>query len=585
MHFRKHLLLLLTFLMIGNILFAQKKSKKNQESEKESSNITKNSQIKSLTNEALFINAMQAKVLGNYNEAIFRFNTLLKEDPTNAAAYFQLAQLFYSQNSIDKSEANAAKALELNPKEEWYYVFLAHVKTEKGDFEGAANLYKELVNLNPTELDYLYDWVTVLEEDEKYDDAIEVIQRIEKITGLDEEIIVQKVNIYQKADKKTEALKEIQRLIDSDSTQFRYYGYLGDFYEKTGDIELAKKAYQKILDIDSGNILAYYSLSDLYKKADDSTNHQNIIFDALRSKDIAIEDKIQLIIPAIQEQLGSDSSESNKAFIHQMVDVMLETHPDDKAAFAFASESYYTFGETEKAINTLKELVKDTTTAKEIHIQYLSLLSELEMYDVLYDQAIISGKQFHEDPMFDFFAAFSSMLTKKYELSVKAYNAGLSKETNDQNIKLQLLAGLGDAESQLKNFEKAYEAYEKALEIDPNNATVLNNYAYYLSVQNLELDRAERMSRKSNLLNSNNAAFQDTYAWIQYQKGVYNDALIWIEKALQSAGDHPSADMLDHYGDILFKLNEKERALEFWKKSLEVDANQTEIAEKIKNLD
>lgn len=585
MEFRRALLLSLAFLMIGNIGFAQKKSKNKAELSGESSNVSKNSQIKSLTNEALFINAMQAKVLGNYNEAIYRFNSLLKEDPNNAAAYFQLSQLYYSQNLIDKSEAHAVKALQLNPKEEWHYIFLAHIKTEKGDFDAAADLYKELVKINPDEIEYLYDWATVLEEGEKYNEAVEVYNKIEKIIGLDEEIIVQKVNIYQKADKKSEALKEIQRLIDSDPSQFRFYGYLGDFYEQTGDIEQAKTSYQKILDIDPGNILAYYSLSDLYKKAQDTIHQKEILLKAIRSSEISVEDKVQLIIPAIREQLGSDSSASNKQFIHQMVDVMLETHPNDKAALAFASESYYTFGDTDKALETLQELIKDTSTAKEIHIQYLSILSETEKFEELYTQAIKSGQQFKEDPIFDFFAAFGSMLNKKFDLSAKSYRAGLSKEINDQNLKLQLLAGLGDVESQLKNYEKAYEAYEKALEIDPNNATVLNNYAYYLSIQNLELDRAEKMSRKSNLLNANNAAFQDTYAWIQYQKGNYSDALIWIEKAMQSAGDQPSADMLDHYGDILFILNEKEKAVGFWKKSLQLDSSQSDIAEKIKKND
>lgn len=568
--------------MMGCPLIAQKKSKKLKEDVVDTYTPTKQSQIQSLTVEALFINAMQAKLLGNYNEAIFRFNNVLKEDPSNAAAYFQLAQLYYSQNQLDKAESHAAKAILYNPNEEWHHLFLAHIKLEKNDLEGGAKIYQQLIQMNPKETEYLFELAMIWEETGKYEKAIEVYEQLEKIIGHDEDLVVKKVTAYQKLNKNKEAFKEIQKLIDQDSTQFRYYGYLGDFYEQSGEIDKAIESYLKILNMDPSNVLAYYSLSDVYKKAQDTTKQKEVLKKAMLSKEVAVEDKIQLIIPAIREQLAEDSSDYNKALINELVNSLIEAHPNDPAVFAFASESYYTFGEKEKAIETLKELVKDTSASKDIHIQYLSILSENEEYELLQQASLKSGQQFPEDPIFDLFNAIASMFTMQYEQSRDAYKNGLKKDFDNPNLKLQMLAGLGDVESQLKNYEKAYEAYEKALEIDPNNATVLNNYAYYLSVQGIELDRAERMSRKSNLLAENNAAFQDTYAWIQYQKGKYTDALIWMEKAMKSAGDKPSADMLDHLGDILLKLNKKEEAIQYWQKSLEIDASQSDILEKIK---
>lgn len=336
--------------------------------------------------------------------------------------------------------------------------------------------------------------------------------------------------------------------------------------------------------MDPGNILAYYSLADLYKKANDTLLQRDLLLHAISSKDIAVEDKVQLIIPSIKDQLEADSLVDNKDFVYQLVEKLIDAHPEEPNVYAFASETYVAFNEKDKAVKFLKELVKDTSTSRDIHVHYISMLSELELYDELYSQSKVSGKQFPEDPIFDLFAAIGALLKKDYILSAQSYQAGLNKEIQDPNLKLQFYAGLGDAESQNKNYDQAFDAYEKALEIDPNNATVLNNYAYFLSVKNIELDRAERMSRKSNLLSANNAAFQDTYAWIQYQKGNYDDALIWIEKALKTAEEKPSADMLDHYGDILFKLNKKEEAIEYWKKSLDVDDTQTEIADKIKSI-
>lgn len=576
---RKYLLLITAFLLLGTVAFGQKKSKK-QKSEKADSTVQVD-QIKSLTREALFINAMQSKVLGNYNEAVFRFNSLLKEEPGNHAAHFQLAQLYFYQNQLDKAEAANQTALKLNPNDEWYYIFLGQIKAERGDLNGAADVYKQLVKLKPEETELFYDWAMLLEEAGRTDEALEVYEQLEKRLGFHEEIFVQKLPLYQSTNQSDKAIKDVQKLIQADSGQFRYYGYLGDLYEQNGEHDKAIAAFQKILLMDPGNILGYYSISEIYAKKGDALNRRKILLEAILSKEISSDDKIRIILPIIQVQMGADSTSENKKLIYDLLEVLEKAHPEAPEVLGVIAESYYTFGETEKAVSFLEAIVKDSSSTKETYIQLLSILSELERYEELLQYARTGGARFPEDPAFDFFTAFSAMLTKKYTDAQTAYQEGLQKQFSNEALRLQMLAGLGDVSSELKDFETADNSYEKALEIDPNNATVLNNYAYYLSVRNIELERAERMSRKSNLLEENNAAFQDTYAWIQYQKGAYSEALKWMEKAIISAADQPSAEMYDHYGDILFKLDRKADALKYWGKALDIDQTRQETAEKI----
>lgn len=576
---KKYLLLITAFLLLGSVALAQKKSKK-QKSEK-ADTTAQVDQIKSLTREALFINAMQSKVLGNYNEAIFRFNSLLKEEPNNHAAHFQLAQLYFYQNQLDKAEAENQTALRLNPDDEWYYIFLGQIKAERGDLSGAADIYKQLIAIKPNETELYYDWAMLLEEAGRTEEALGVYDQLEKKMGFHEEIFVRKLPLYQLTKQTDRAIRDVNKLISADSGQFRYYGYLGDLYEQKGEHDKAVAAFQRILSLDPGNILGYYSISETYAKKGDEINRRKVLSEAISSGEISVEDKVRLILPIIQTQLGEDSTEGSKKLIYDLLDIMEKAHPEDQTVLGLVAESYYTFGETEKAVLFLKEIVKDTSSTKETYIQLLSILSELERYEELNQYARSGGTRFPEDPAFDFFTAFSAMLTKKYSDAKTAYQEGLKKQFSNEALRLQMLAGLGDVSSELKDFDTADNSYEKALEIDPNNATVLNNYAYYLSVRNIELDRAERMSRKSNLLEENNAAFQDTYAWIQYQKGAYSEALKWMEKAIISAADHPSAEMYDHYGDILFKLDRKSDALKYWKKALEIDQTRQETAEKI----
>jgi Tfp pilus assembly protein PilF len=103
------------------------------------------------------------------------------------------------------------------------------------------------------------------------------------------------------------------------------------------------------------------------------------------------------------------------------------------------------------------------------------------------------------------------------------------------------------------------------LKLDPNNVFVLNNYAYYLSLRKVKLDRAAQMAKLANELAPNQASFEDTYAWVLFQQGKYTDALQWIKKALEHGNS--SGELLEHYGDILFKAGNLEDALEQWKKA------------------
>ena len=94
--------------------------------------------------------------------------------------------------------------------------------------------------------------------------------------------------------------------------------------------------------------------------------------------------------------------------------------------------------------------------------------------------------------------------------------------------------------------------------------------------------KAEEMSAKSNRLELNNASFQDTYAWIKFKQGEYNEAYTWILKSIENSNP-PSGEVLEHCGDILLKLNRKEEALEYWRKAKSAGGTSEEIDQKIRD--
>jgi tetratricopeptide (TPR) repeat protein len=160
----------------------------------------------------------------------------------------------------------------------------------------------------------------------------------------------------------------------------------------------------------------------------------------------------------------------------------------------------------------------------------------------------------------------AKMQQKKTKDAIINFAKGVGYVIDNKALKGQFLANLGDAYNQDKNNTKSDSCYEKALEVNPNDVYVLNNYSYYLSLRLDKLEKAEAMSKKSNELEPNNASYLDTYAWILYAAKKYNDAKSFMEKALAIDGNKNPV-LLEHYGDILYRLEMKENAIEFWTKA------------------
>src|SRR5690606_32580031 len=124
----------------------------------------------------------------------------------------------------------------------------------------------------------------------------------------------------------------------------------------------------------------------------------------------------------------------------------------------------------------------------------------------------------------------------------------------------------GDVYHGLQMYAESDVAYEEAIALDSTNAYALNNYAYYLALRKEKLPLAAEMSKKSNELEPDFASYEDTYAWVLFQQGEYEEALVWIKRAIDHA-DGASDTLLEHYGDILAKLGRIDDAIVQWEKA------------------
>ena len=157
---------------------------------------------------------------------------------------------------------------------------------------------------------------------------------------------------------------------------------------------------------------------------------------------------------------------------------------------------------------------------------------------------------------------------------------GLRRVNTDKD-KALLYNLRGDFHHTLGNTPEMYADYDSTLIYDPENINVLNNYAYYLSVEGRDLKRAQRMSAKTLEAEPLNATYLDTYAWILFRMKKYQEALGYMEKALRYL-DRDNPEIYEHYGDVLFMCGEKEKALENWHKAVQFNSTSPTLDQKIK---
>ncbi len=538
--------------------------------------------------QAVFIEGMQAYILGNNIDAIARFNEVLKRDPRNDAAMYVLAKIAYVSGNMDKVIEYAEAAIKINPDNEYYYQYLAEAKGEKKDFLGASNTYERLIKLRPKDYDYYYDWAYMLTKADRLKEAIEAYNLLEVKTGVQEEIIFQKQPLWIKLGRIEESIKDIEKLVKLYPSETRYVGLIGEIYQANKMYEKAIQTYERMLAADANNSDALLAMAETYRKKGDQAKHDEIIQKLFNSKDVGIDAKILTFIPYI-EKLARDSS--IKEEVLKMADMIVAAHPNNVKATTARADVLYNIGRKKEAQSEYSKVIRMSDVPATVWMQLYILNFELEEFDTLIACTQQGMDKYPRDAFGYFYNALAHQQLKQFSSASKVLLRVLSLEKADKEkavslppqLKLQMLISLGDVSYEIKNYERSDSAYEAALEIDPNNATVLNNYAYYLSERADMLEKAERMSKKANLLVDNNSAYMDTYAWIMYKMKNYTEALEWMEQVMQLSDAQERPELLIHYGDILFQAGQKDRAREQWQKAINKGGDKLILEEKIQH--
>jgi tetratricopeptide (TPR) repeat protein len=525
-----------------------------------------------------FYEGLKWKNGGKQDEAFEAFRHCLAIDSTDAALAYELAFCYAQMDKPQDMFAWIRKAVAANPENftyRWVYASVAH---SLGYKEEAVEAFRELVKRNPRRLALNRYLAEALAEQEAYEEAIRTYNTLESGVGMQEEISLQKYRLYMQLNDKEAAFEEIERLAAHFPHDIRYPLLLGDLYLEAGDLPRAYESYQRADAISPDDPYFFISLSNYHEAAGNHALADSCLKAALIHSSLAPETKVDIL----SRYLVRSRIENDGDAAISLLDTLILLHPETTNFRLMCGSLHAMRGNSDEAFryfHSVTEMEPDNLAAWQ---NLLRMAFNKEDADEIFRICSTCIRLFPDNPEYYFYLGFHYYQRKDYAEALRTLHRGVSTvpETNP-SLKAEFYGQIGDSYQMSGQLDSAFAAYEKAIALDGNNISVLNNYAYFLSLSPRELDRAERMSALTIKAEPNNATYLDTYAWIFFVKGDYRLALLYIERAV-SNDKTQDPELFDHYGDILFFNNEPARALEQWKRAREAGKETPTLLRKIK---
>lgn len=554
------------------------KKKKKEKIASPSTNVKGDNKEEKARLERILIDAEKSKAIEDWDEAISKYKEILSLSPSNANAHYQLAQIYKTQNKINEAEVEALAAVKLDNNNRWYMETLADIYLTQGKIKDAESILKTLVEKFPNNPDYYLQLGFVYSKVGQLENAVKIYDQFEKNFGVDEQVVGEKKNLYIRMGKFNEAVTEVEKLVEAYPGETDYLLMEAELYRAKKMKEKAVELYKKVLEIEPDNPYAQLGLAEFGMSTGNEAQKKESVIDIFKNPKVGIDTKVSILLISYIQMNSEDSSKRKEAV--DLAKILTEVHPTEAKAFAVQGDLLFIDNQLDKALASYKKALDINKDVFQVWQQVMAIYNQKRDWQAVIDVTGEAMELFPNQAIIYLFRGGAEMQLKDYDKALKTYGRGEKMSAGNDKLHAQFFANLGDAYHSLNRSTESDSAYDKSLRLDPENAYVLNNYSYYLSLRKQNLEKAKQMSAYANKLEPGNDSFLDTYAWILFQLGDYNTAKEFQEKAMQAGGDK-SGTILEHYGDILSKLGKKEEALNYWRKAKELGTDSGTIDKKI----
>ena len=527
-----------------------------------------------------FLEAMRMKGKNEYDAAFGLLQHCLDINPTASSALYEISQYYMFLRQVPQGQVALEQAVAFAPDNYWYSQGLVSLYQQQNELDKAAALLEKMVTRFPSKQDPLFSLLDIYSRQEKYNDVISTLNRLEKRLGKNEQLSMEKFRIYLQMKDDKKAFQEIESLVQEYPMDMRYQVILGDVYLQNGKKQEAYDAYQKVLAVEPDNPMALFSMASYYEQTGQKELYQQQLDTLLLNKKVTSDTKISVMRQVIAENEQSSAKDSTQVIA--LFDRMMKQDMDDPQIPMLYSQYLLSKNMEQEAVPVLGQVVDLDPTNKAARLMLVSAAVKKEDYKQII-KVCEPGIEATPDALeLYYYLAIAYHQAEQGDSVLSVCNRALEHITPDtrKEVISDFYSIMGDIYHTKKQMTEAYAAYDSALVYNSSNIGALNNYAYYLSVERRDLDKAEEMSYKTVKAEPNNSTYLDTYAWILFEKGNYAEARIYIDNAMKNDGEKSDV-IVEHCGDIYFMTGDAEGALKYWKKALEMGSESKTLKQKI----
>lgn len=527
-----------------------------------------------------YLEAIRLKQAGDYDVAFDLLQHSLAINPHDASALYELAQYYLYLKQPERAEAALEQSVAAAPDNYWFAQALSQIYLQQNEADKATALLEDMVERFSTRLDPLYSLLEIYNRQEDYDRVLDVLNQIEQRTGKNEQLSLEKFRIYLRKGDNKRAFGEMENLVAEYPKDLRYRVVLGDVYLQNGKKDEARDIYQQVLAEEPDNAMAMYSLAGYYEETGQDSLYQQQLDSLLLNRKVTTDVKSNVMRQLIirNEQAGGDSLR-----IITLFDRIMQQDPDEPDLPMLYAQYLLSKGMNQQSLPVFKRVLDIDPTNTAARMTLLGEAVRQKDYKGIVNLCE-AGIESNPDMLeFYYYLAFGYIQEdNRTDDVLSTCQKALAHVTSEskKEVVSEFYAIMGDTYHTKGMTEQAFAAYDSALVYNPDNIVVLNNYAYYLSLERRDLDRAEEMSYRTVKAEPGNATYLDTYAWVLFEKGNYAEARLYIDDAMKNGGGE-SSGVAEHCGDIYYMTGDVDGALKYWKQAWDMGIRTDVLKEKI----
>jgi len=532
------------------------------------------------SSDAIFMAAVRARMLGRTDEALSKYTLFASLRPEEPAAHYELSRLLAERNRMPEALAEAGKAVKADSLNKWMLRQYADLLAYNGQYTEAAGIYGAIAARERIPEESLARQALLYQKARQYAKAIAVLDRLAAYTGSDDEtLILQRQQLYLSMNELGKAADEGRRLIQYYPQEPRYRLLLAELYESNDKDSLAAQAYQDAIERFPSEPSVQVAMVQYYLRKKDPARVEYYLEKTILNRNASLEERIGLLVPFIQFR-SADSSSRRIAF--ELSRKLAEQQPLQPEAVSLYGELLAADGRIDDALAQYKKVIAADSLAFAPWQQLMYLYASRQQNDSLVAYSERAVRIFPREYMAYYLGSVGYMQTRNNPKAIEFLQKAIQYQPGNNDALLsEMLASLGDVYHTDSNYVASDSCYRAALALQPDNATALNNFSYYLSLRGTNLEEAEQMSAKSLKLRPGEATFLDTYGWILYKQGKYEEAKSYILQAIEANKDGGDPTLWEHLGDIEYRLGNKQEALQHWKTALSKGERSDSLQQKI----